>query len=78
MREVPYKPVLRALALRSWLRASHEARSWYVVQIQLPGWVAVMKDRRIVEQGPASQVFDAPQTGYARELIEAIPGLRVR
>jgi ABC-type dipeptide/oligopeptide/nickel transport system ATPase component len=35
-----------------------------------------MKDGRIVEQGPIGQIFDALQTSYVRDLIDAIPGRR--
>jgi peptide/nickel transport system ATP-binding protein len=33
-----------------------------------------MQEGRIVEQGRAFGVFDDPQSGYTRTLLEAIPG----
>jgi peptide/nickel transport system ATP-binding protein len=36
--------------------------------------VSVMREGRVVEAGPVEEVFHAPSTAYARELIEAIPG----
>jgi microcin C transport system ATP-binding protein len=33
--------------------------------------VMVMKDGRVVEQGDAVQIFQAPQTDYTRALIAA-------
>ncbi|GAA4719987.1 peptide/nickel transport system permease protein [Promicromonospora umidemergens] len=38
--------------------------------------VAVMRDGRIVEQGPVGQVYDDPQHEYTRSLREATPVLR--
>jgi len=36
--------------------------------------IVVMERGRLVEHGSASAVFSNPQTGYTRELIEAVPG----
>jgi ABC-type glutathione transport system ATPase component len=35
--------------------------------------VVVMREGRVVEQGPCEQVFAAPQAAYTRMLIDAIP-----
>jgi ABC-type microcin C transport system duplicated ATPase subunit YejF len=35
--------------------------------------VAVMRDGRIVEQGPTGQVYDTPQHDYTRQLRDATP-----
>lgn len=35
--------------------------------------IAVMQAGRIVEQGPAEQVYESPQTDYTRALLAAIP-----
>ncbi len=35
--------------------------------------IAVMKEGRIVEMGPADEVFENPQHAYTRELLSAIP-----
>jgi ABC-type glutathione transport system ATPase component len=40
---------------------------------QVSDRVAVMRRGRIVETGPIEQVFDAPQHGYTRALLSAIP-----
>jgi peptide/nickel transport system ATP-binding protein len=37
--------------------------------------IAVMKRGRIVEIGSAQRVFEAPEDGYTRELLAAVPGL---
>jgi peptide/nickel transport system ATP-binding protein len=37
--------------------------------------VLVMQDGSIVEEGPADVVFSSPKSGYAKKLIDSIPGL---
>ncbi|MFY8042241.1 MAG: ATP-binding cassette domain-containing protein, partial [Rhodoferax sp.] len=41
--------------------------------LQLGGQIAVMRQGRIVEHGPANQVLQAPQHAYTRDLVAAQP-----
>lgn len=41
---------------------------------QIAHRVLVMQHGRAVEHGPVDQVFDDPQSGYTRRLLDAIPG----
>ena len=55
----------------SYLFISHDLG---VVQ-HMSDRVLVMKDGRVVEQGPATQVFSDPAEPYTRQLIDALPTL---
>ena len=37
--------------------------------------VAVMREGRLVEQGPVKQILRSPSHGYTRSLLAAVPGM---
>ena len=45
------------------------------------GWaadtVSVLQGGHVVESGAVEDVFGAPRTAYARDLIDAVPGRRL-
>jgi peptide/nickel transport system ATP-binding protein len=61
---------MRARLDLSMLFITHDLR----VAAQICDRVLVMKDGRIVEEGPTGRVFAAPRDSYTRRLIDAIPG----
>ena len=63
---------LRARLGLSMVFITHDLR----VAAQICDRVAVMKDGRVVEEGPAAEVFSAPRDAYTQALIEAIPRRR--
>lgn len=39
--------------------------------------IVVMRQGKVVEQGPADAIFDNPQEEYTRNLIDSVPGLHI-
>ncbi len=58
----------------SYLFISHDL----AVVRQVAHEIGVMKSGRLLEAGPADEVFNSPRCDYTRELLNAIPGSRVR
>lgn len=57
----------------AYLFVSHDLK----VVRALANWLIVMRDGKIVEQGPAKSVFENPQTEYARALFGAALDMKV-
>ncbi|HTN98319.1 MAG TPA: ABC transporter ATP-binding protein [Nordella sp.] len=45
---------------------------------ELCDWVYVMKDGKVVEDGPVKRIFEAPRADYTRMLLEATPSIHRR
>lgn len=45
---------------------------------ELCDWVYVMKDGKVVEDGPVARIFTAPRADYTRMLLEATPSIHRR
>lgn len=54
----------------TYLFVSHDL----AVVRQISDTVSVLKDGRLVDSGPVSEVFEDPRSEYTRELIDSIPG----
>ena len=57
----------------AYLFVSHDLK----VVRALANWLIVMRDGKIVEQGPAKNVFENPQTEYAKALFGAALDMKV-
>ena len=45
---------------------------------ELCDWVYVMKDGKVVEDGPVKRIFETPKADYTRMLLEATPSIHRR
>ena len=45
---------------------------------ELCDWVYVMKDGKVIEDGPVKRIFEAPKADYTRMLLEATPSIHRR
>lgn len=63
--------LLQAEHSLTYLHISHDLR----LVSQFADEIAVMNDRRIVEQQPAARLFANPQEAYTRDLLLAMPSL---
>jgi peptide/nickel transport system ATP-binding protein len=69
------------LALLNRLRKTHNLSMLFIshdlaVVSQVADRVAVMQHGKIVEQGAAAQIFEAPQHPYTRRLLASVPTMR--
>ena len=55
----------------TYLHISHDLR----MVSQIADEVAVMNDRRVIEQQPVAKLFSSPREDYTRELLLALPSL---
>ena len=65
---------LQAKENLTYMFISHDLR----VVRAMAHYLIVMKDGKVVESGPASDIFDNPQQSYTQELLEAALNLKAR
>ncbi|MBQ7666632.1 MAG: ABC transporter ATP-binding protein [Kiritimatiellae bacterium] len=66
---------LDALLRRTGLSMLFVSHDLAVVRCLCPR-VAVMNEGRIVESGPAAEIFDSPKCDFTRKLLEAVPSMK--